>query len=77
MNDTLVTIDIAEPAGIELPSKGVAYFRLDENFKEFLQKCADQHGILGFEWEPNSWNFGVILRNDKEEGDNQSGEAGS
>lgn len=52
-------IDISLP----IKSKGTAYYRIDEQFKTFLEKCSKEHGIIGFEWDKNSpWNFGVILK---------------
>lgn len=56
-------IDIEVPADTPIQSEGVAYYRLDKGLKEFLQLCAEKHGILGFEWDSESWNFGVILKN--------------
>lgn len=53
-------IDVNIP-GPDVPSKGVAYYRLSPNMKDFLEKCESQHVIIGFEYEPGSWNFGVIL----------------
>ena len=52
---------------IETPFEGpgVAYYRLDQQMKEFLKKCEEQHGIAGFEYEVGSWNFGVILKHEK------------
>jgi hypothetical protein len=50
----------------EAKSKGTAFYRLDANFKDFLSKCFKE-GIVGFEYEEGSWNFGIILE-DKNEG---------
>lgn len=58
----VVSIDIDEPA---IESQGIAYYRLDTQFKDFLSLCNKKHGILGFEFEDGSYNFGVILRNGK------------
>lgn len=62
MKKTLKAIDIELE---EAESSGVAYYRLDKDFKEFLSKCEDKHGIIGFEFEYGSWNFGVILKKKK------------
>jgi hypothetical protein len=53
-------IDVNIP-GPDVKSNGVAYYRLNPTMKEFLENCQDQHNIIGFEYEPGSWNFGVIL----------------
>lgn len=47
-------------------SGGTAYYRLPKDFKEFLKKCEESNGILGFEFVPDSWNFGVILKKERE-----------
>lgn len=46
----------------KVESKGIAYFRLTKEAKEFLEICEEKHGIIGFEWRKESpWNLGVIL----------------
>ena len=57
----ITALDIDFPANIPIESKGVAYFRLTKEFKEFLSLCNEKHGIIGFEFEDGSFNFGVIL----------------
>lgn len=42
------------------PVKGTAYYRIDKDFREFLEKCREEHDIVGFEYE-GGFNFGVIL----------------
>ena len=44
---------------------GVAYYRLPKELKDFFEKCEKKHGIAGFEWEVGSWNFGIILKEDR------------
>ena len=62
----LKAIDIELPSDVPIPSEGVAYYRLTKGMKEFLQLCADKHGIIGFEWDSGEpWNFGIILRKSK------------
>jgi hypothetical protein len=51
----------------KVESEGVAYYRLPIDLKMFLKKCNDKHGIIGFEYEADSWNFGVILGKNKQE----------
>ena len=51
----------------EVQSDGTAYYRLNKDFKEFLEKCLEKHDIIGFEWEEKSWNFGIILKNKNEQ----------
>ena len=41
-------------------SKGVAYYRLTKEMKEFFEKCQKESKIIGFEWD-GGFNFGVIL----------------
>lgn len=41
-------------------SEGTAYFRLPDDFFNFLKLCQEKHGISGFEYD-GSRNFGVIL----------------
>jgi len=41
-------------------SEGTAYYRLPNDFFEFLQLCKKKHGISGFEWNGDR-NIGVIL----------------
>lgn len=39
-----------------------AYYRLPEEVKDFLLKCQQKHGVVGFRWDPEDpWNFGVLL----------------
>jgi hypothetical protein len=45
----------------EAKSDGVAYYRIDPQFKEFLLKCKEKHGVIGFEYDFDGLNFGVIL----------------
>lgn len=58
MKDKVTAIDIDFD---RLESDGVAYYRLPEHFKAFLNLCHKKHGIVGFEFVKDSWNFGVIL----------------
>lgn len=43
-------------------SEGVAYVRITKELKDFLELCNKKHGIIGFEYEQGSFNFGVILK---------------
>jgi hypothetical protein len=52
-------IDIELSAGVA--STGVAYFRIDPKFRDFLNVCDLRHDIIGFEWDGETLNFGVIL----------------
>ena len=49
----------------KVESNGVAYYRLTREFKDFLELCNKKHGIIGFEFEEGSFNFGVILGKSK------------
>ena len=55
--ETLKAIDIKLN---KAESDGVAYYRIDPEFKNFLKLCQEKHGIIGFEYD-GSFNFGVIL----------------
>lgn len=62
MKKIVKAIDIDFPADTPIESDGVAYYRLDKNFKEFLTKCNNAGGgIIGFEFEDGSFNFGVVI----------------
>jgi len=45
----------------KIKSEGTAYYRLDKDFKKFLERCEEKHGIIGFEYKKGSFNFGIIL----------------
>ena len=49
----------------EIESGGVAYYRITSEFRNFLKQCNEKHGIIGFEYEEGSLNFGVILNKEK------------
>jgi len=57
-----IDIDLDEPE-----SDGVAYYRLTKEMKEFLSLCNKKNGIIGFEFEDSSFNFGVILAKEGKE----------
>lgn len=61
MKKEIKAIDIDLPVDTPLESDGVAYYRLDPHFRDFLKLCNEKHGIMGFEFEEGSLNFGVIL----------------
>lgn len=58
-NKELRAIDIELEA---TASNGEAYYRIDENFLEFLKKCEEKQTIIGFIYTPGSYNFGIILK---------------
>lgn len=60
-NITAIDIDFNKVA-----SDGIAYYRLTKDFKDFLELCNKKHGIVGFEFEEGSFNFGVILKPKKD-----------
>lgn len=57
----IVAIDIELPADTPLKSSGTAYYRLDPKIRDFFKLCRKDHEIMGFEWDGESLNFGVIL----------------
>ena len=58
----ITTIDVELAVGA---SSGIAYYRMPKDLKDFLEQCNKKHGIIGFEFEEGSFNFGVILKDDK------------
>jgi len=60
-NKMIIALDIDYPSGTEVKSEGTTYFRLTKEFKEFLDLVQEKHKIIGFEYEPGEWNFGIIL----------------
>lgn len=54
----ITTIDIEKQV---VTASGTAYYRLPKEVKEFFELCEKKQGIVGFEWEVGSYNFGVIL----------------
>ena len=53
--------------------KGTAYYRIPQEFKDFLKDCHEKHGVVGFEYdfEEGGFNFGVILKQDMEANPNE------
>lgn len=45
----------------EVKSKGIAYYRIEDGLYEFLKEVGEKEKIIGFEYEPGSRNFGLIL----------------
>lgn len=60
----IVTVDVNMPEG-KILTGGVAFYRIDPHFRDFLKLCDDKHGIIGFEYTEGELNFGVILGNAK------------
>ena len=64
MKKEIVAIDVEAPVDEKTgvyETSGVAFYRIDPEFLEFIEKCNDEHRIIGFEFEHGSLNFGVIL----------------
>ncbi|KKR27907.1 MAG: hypothetical protein UT61_C0062G0007 [Candidatus Woesebacteria bacterium GW2011_GWA1_39_8] len=59
MKKVITAIDIELS---EAKTQGVAYYRIDAHFRDFLKKCNQKHGIVGFVFEHGSFNFGVVLK---------------
>ena len=59
MKNKVLAIDIELEKGI---SYGTSYFQLPRNVKEYLDRMFDRHGILGFEYDRNSDQFGIVLK---------------
>jgi hypothetical protein len=64
MKKEITAIDIELNAA---GSNGTAYFRITKEMKEFLSLCNKKDGIMGFEFEDGSFNFGVILSENKKQ----------
>lgn len=61
----LIAIDIAIPVD-KIDTGGIAYYRIPVDFRDFLIKCMKQKGVIGFEYDFDSLNFGVILKSEEE-----------
>ena len=46
---------------LESEMEGIAYYRISPHFRDFLTKCFEKHGIIGFSYEKNSLNFGILI----------------
>lgn len=44
----------------------VAYYRLTKEMKDFLELLNEKEDIIGFEWTPGEFNFGIIIKNKSE-----------
>lgn len=41
--------------------QGTAYFRMTPEMRSFFHKCQEEYHILGFDWDGESLNLGLIL----------------
>ena len=68
----ITAIDIDIPADVPAMSEGVAYYRLTPEMKDFLSRChKEAGGIIGFVFEEDSFNFGVIIGHVHQKYDNK------
>jgi len=61
MNRELIAIDVRIP-GNQIKSGGIAYYRIDPDFREFMQKCVEECGVIGFSYNFDDLNFGIVLK---------------
>lgn len=40
---------------------GTAYVRISPQFRDFLKLCKKKHKVIGFEYDFESLNFGVVI----------------
>lgn len=66
---TLKTLDINLK---EAKSDGVAYYRLEPKFRDFIELCFKERSVIGFEYD-GSLNFGIILGEKKPSKENENG----
>ncbi len=66
MEKELIAIDITIPAKY-IKTDGTAFYRIDESFRAFLLQCQDKYGVIGFNYDFNSLNFGVVLASSERE----------
>lgn len=64
MYKKIITVDAALPAG-GIQAESIAYYRITQDMVNFLKQCDYKHDIIGFEYEEDSMNFGVILAKKK------------
>lgn len=62
MNVEMIAIDVRIP-GNQIKSGGIAYYRIDPAFRDFLVKCVEECGVIGFSYNFEDLNFGVVLKN--------------
>ena len=56
-----LAIDILIPEH-KIISEGIAYYRIDSDFRDFILQCVRTHGVIGFSYDFESLNFGVVLQ---------------
>ena len=39
----------------------VAYFRITPDMRDFIKLCDKKHGVVGFKYELDDLNFGIII----------------
>jgi acylphosphatase len=61
MNHEMIAIDVRIP-GNQINSGGIAYYRIDPEFRDFMKKCVEECGVIGFSYNFDDLNFGVVLK---------------
>ncbi len=64
MKRKILAIDIDVDKGTPY---GISYFELPANVKEYINRCFDRNGILGFKYDRDSNQFGVVLKKKEDE----------
>ena len=50
-----------EQAHVNQHSEMKANFRIDPKLRDFFQLCKEKHGAIGFQYDGESLNFGLII----------------
>ena len=66
MERSLIAVDVTIPAK-QIETDGTAFYRIDPQFRAFLLKCDDVHGVIGFSYDFEILNFGVVLASSEPE----------
>lgn len=54
----MISIDIKDR---QYESDGIAYFRMENSFMEFMKKVEKTHDVIGFDYD-GSRNLGIIIK---------------
>jgi hypothetical protein len=54
----------------KVPATGVAYYTMPTDLKHFINDVYQKHGIIGFEFRPEEWELGIIVKDARVVGTN-------
>lgn len=66
MSREMISIDVRIP-GKQIKSEGIAYFRISPEFRDFILKCEADFGVIGFSYDFEDLNFGIVLKSSEPE----------